>query len=790
MMPRSLRLTFCCLMMYGLSLFSMACNAQSNEPLLVPYPKSITMDKGELAIAASTKIVPASDTLLPLANIFSDEILALTGQKLAVVKGTAGAGDIAIEISPDLKDEAHKVVVSDKVLVQGGNYVGACMGTATVLQSIRTSGPKVTIPCMTVQDKPYPKYTGMMQDVARQFNSIEDLKDCVQLARIYKMKYFHLHLTDDQMFTFPSAKYPKLKGVYTLDQLKDLVKYGDDRGVTIIPEFEIPGHSSALAAPYKEIFGDTQGCVINFINPQAIPMLADIINEMCDIFQSSPYFHMGSDESNFALFETWPDVVENRKQTGRNTPQQHCWLINEINKVVKKRGKQLIVWEGFEMPEVDKDVVVMEWDGRFFSPKPITAAGYKIINVPWVPSIGWPARANYEWNMWLVGSQDREPDQLPRAQDPEQDVVVGGQMVFWECPGTVAVYALRRTAPARHERCHSPDAGKTFEDFSRRWAGSDRVLDMMIHRFTIKADGLFSNPDGWFAKQVTLTPEISPTVQGATLRHTTDRKDVTAQSPAWTAPLTLKETTQIRTRLYDAAGKPLGSQRMVDYVCRPLDGHAEGLLSSTLRSRRFADPITVTVKSVQPGEIRYTLDGQKPTAKSALYAGPVKIAGGTTTFQAALFGPDGKQIGEPWGDTYTWVNYEKNLTTGKPVLTSKGPTENTYPVDGYVEPDNHWGGDAGGWYQVDLEKVHTLNEVHLYTWYGDGRVYTYTIELSVDGKTWKKVVDGSANKVVTSDKGYRHKIDPTDGRYVRVTMLTNTSNPAIHICEIRVYEQK
>ncbi|MCY2930622.1 MAG: chitobiase/beta-hexosaminidase C-terminal domain-containing protein [Planctomycetota bacterium] len=442
------------------------------------------------------------------------------------------------------------------------------------------------------------------------------------------------------------------------------------------------------------------------------------------------------------------------------------------------------------MPEVDKDVIVFEWDGRFFSPKPITAAGYKIINVPWEPSVGWPARANYEWNMWLVGSQDREPDQLPRAADPAQDVVIGGQMVFWECPGTVAVYMLRRTAPARHERCHSPDAGKTFEDFSRRWAGSDRVLDLLIHRFTVKADGLFSNPDGWFTKQVTLTPELSPTAAGATLRYTTDGKDVTAQSPEWTAPLALTATTQIRSRLYDAAGKPLGCQRMVDYVCRPLDGQVAGLLSRTLRFRRFADPITVTVTSAQPGEIRYTLDGSKPAAKSALYTGPVKVAGATTRFQAALFTPDGKPIGEPWGETYTWVNYEKNLTTGKPVTTNRGETTNLAPVDGTVEPEVHWGGDSGGWYQVDLQAVHKLNEVHLYTWFGDGRVYTYNIELSVDGKTWKKVVDGSANKVPASEKGYCHKIEPTDARYVRVTMLTNSANPAIHISEIRVYEQK
>ncbi|MCY2930621.1 MAG: family 20 glycosylhydrolase [Planctomycetota bacterium] len=330
----------CCAIMIGLSMLAAACNAQSNEPLFVPYPKTITMDKGELALMGSAKIAAADDKLMTLANIFAGEIHALTGLKLAVVKGAPGAGDIGIEIAPDLKDEAHKVVVSDRVLVQGGNYVGACMGTTTVLQALRGAGEKTAIPRMTVLDKPYPKYTGMMQDVARQYNSIEDLKDCVQLARVYKMKYFHLHLTDDQMFTFPSTKYPKLKGVYTLEQLRELVKFADDRGVTIVPEFEIPGHSSVLAGAYPDVFGDTQGCVINFLTPGALPVLTDLVNEMCDVFKSSPYFHMGSDECNWALFETWPNVVADRKAKNIGTAQQHGWLINEINKVVKKQGRQ------------------------------------------------------------------------------------------------------------------------------------------------------------------------------------------------------------------------------------------------------------------------------------------------------------------------------------------------------------------------------------------------------------------------------------------------------------------
>ena len=390
---------------------------------------------------------------------------------------------------------------------------------------------------------------------------------------------------------------------YTLAELKDLVRFADERGVTIIPEFEMPGHSSQLSVAFTDVFCDSQGCVINFLNPGAMPILTDLVNEMCDVFQSSPYFHMGSDECNWDLFEKRPNVVEDRKINKRGTSQQHGWLINEINKVVKKRGKSLIVWEGFDGPDagVDKDVIVMEWDGRFFPPYDVAAAGYKMISVPWVPAIWATARECYEWNTWLLGSQDRTPDRFKRGT-PEADLVIGGMMQLWECGGDSALPQLRSTAVPRHERIHSPDAGKTYEDFDRRFRSTDQILDLLVHKFVVRTDGLVNYGDTVFKKSLVLTVEPSPSLKNAVFRYTLenaldgkmpsypgDGKKPGPDSPVYTAPIRITESTQFNVQAFDANGKELGFPRLTKYMLRPLSGTMKGLLpQERYRQNRYS----------------------------------------------------------------------------------------------------------------------------------------------------------------------------------------------------------
>ena len=249
------------------------------------------------------------------------------------------------------KGEAHRVMVGEKALVQGGNYGTVALGTVTLLQSVMRRDGQVWIPRLVVTDEPATAYRGLLVDVARRYHSIDNLKQMVQLCRLYKVRYLQLHLTDDQSFMFPSRAYPQLATqnqhggkTYTLDELKDLVAYADARNVTIIPEYEVPGHSAAAnrAMPDLFIIKGTKPyehhASINFAKDEVMQAVATIVGEMCEVFRSTPYFHIGGDEADLALADQNADFQAAFKKY--NLPNQHQLyrkFVVDMNEIVKKQ---------------------------------------------------------------------------------------------------------------------------------------------------------------------------------------------------------------------------------------------------------------------------------------------------------------------------------------------------------------------------------------------------------------------------------------------------------------------
>lgn len=468
-------------------------------PSLVPWPQKVSMRPGVMMLTDAETIIAVDQKLLPLAKILADEIAAETGLRYKAVVGTvasAKAGDIALLFDPKLKAEAHTLTIGQSALVTGGDYAAVAFGTITLLQAIQADKGKHALPQITIADEPRSPFRGLLIDVARKFHSIENLKQIVQLCRLYKINYLQLHLTDDPLFMFPSTTYPQLGskndgGVqpYTLAQLKDLVAYADARGVTIIPEYEVPGHSAAANRAMPDLF-KIKGtkpyehhASINFAKPDVMAAVETIVGEMCDVFQSSPYFHIGGDEADFQFADQNEFFQAAEKKSG--LPDHHELyrkFIVDMNEIVKRRGKKMIVWEGFGRAgkmKIPTDVIVMAYEIRFYKPGDLVKDGYNVINASWTPLYVVNANARppaeiYAWNLFQFKPYGAKAD-APGTVIPPTDRIIGAQMCAWEQPQEQELPSLRGRLPAMAERLWNP----TLTDgahFQKRWTSTDKLL--------------------------------------------------------------------------------------------------------------------------------------------------------------------------------------------------------------------------------------------------------------------------------------------------------------------------
>jgi len=155
---------------------------------LVPWPKSVEVNRGVLILNQDSRIVAEDPILLPLAKVLSDEVYLASALRLEALAGFGRPGDIVLTMSADRNIESYTLDINEMAVIQGGSYDAVALGTVTLLQAIISEGGKVTLPRMVIVDDPDVEYRGLMIDTARNFRPIESLKQCVMLCRLYKIK--------------------------------------------------------------------------------------------------------------------------------------------------------------------------------------------------------------------------------------------------------------------------------------------------------------------------------------------------------------------------------------------------------------------------------------------------------------------------------------------------------------------------------------------------------------------------------------------------------------------------
>lgn len=468
---------------------------------LIPWPKRLEEHPGVMPLTKESRIVAGEKQLEPLSAVLSEELALITGLTLPVVTGPSRAGDIVLKINKSLEagepilvlrnrepvrttEGAHTITIGEQAVVEGFDYRAAAEGSSTILQLLGKANGKFHLSKVTIQDWPHADYCGVMLDVARQDHPIDAIKRVVQLCRLYKARYLQLHLTDDQGWTFPSTKYPQLgtqnygahggvaPRVYKLDELQALVAYTDARGVTLVPEFEMPGHSGAASRALPEIFDAINpqskepvglGCM-NMSSEEIYPALDTLIGEMCDVFKSSPYFHIGSDEvtsGRLSLNSGYKAFMEKRGL--KDDSQLADYFVAQVCEIVKKHGKKAIKWEGLSNTAT-KDVIIMAWEGNSTCASEMIARGYTTITCPWNLGVPWE-----EWNLYRCNA----------SQLKKGDPVLGATLVAWEQPAQFHVSSLRNL-PSRQERTWGPDNSVTVAGFAARFQPLDAIAGKLL----------------------------------------------------------------------------------------------------------------------------------------------------------------------------------------------------------------------------------------------------------------------------------------------------------------------
>ncbi len=479
----------------------LACNTEliidqpSSDIAVVPYPKEITISGKGLVLTEKSSIQANDPTLQPLVHLFQQELLQLTGVALDNTSNKKAA--ILFEIDSSLGPDAYHLSIEEKVLLKGGSYQALAMAKNTLLQLVKQNEKGLILPALIIKDEPDAAYRGLLIDLARKWHSLATVKQLIDLAAFYKVNYLHLHFTDYQSYTLPSKHYPKLATPsrhYSVEELREMEAYSQLRGVTIIPEIDVPGHSSPFVKKYPEIFAiqDTVNnpYIINMGRAEVYQALDLLIGEVLSIFTATPYFHIGGDEAYFAKVLEDSDVQAYmaEHQLGEIHELYRHFLIR-MNTIVKKHGKQMCVWEGFSRQgniSIPKDILVFEFETNKYLPNDLVEDGYTVVNTSWKPLYvvnqkKWSPKTIYNWNIWRWENWwDRVPSFTPIQLKPSPKII-GAEMCAWEQPDSVEIPSIRKRLPSMMERIWNQEEKIPYEQFATYLEQTDQRLSKLIN---------------------------------------------------------------------------------------------------------------------------------------------------------------------------------------------------------------------------------------------------------------------------------------------------------------------
>lgn len=414
-------------------LLAVACNKRVVADYnVIPQVQNLSVKDGDVYVFdSSRKLVYDNQDSRRSLELFAQDLEELVGIRPSVAAGTSedAKGNVYFTLGlQDGRKEAYSInVSSDGILVRAVSPEGIYRATRTLLKSVGTEkASSVEFPSAEVSDWPRFGYRGLMLDVSRHFSDVEMVKRTIDMLALHQLNIFHWHLTDDQGWRIEIKSHPELTevgawrddtvvgrylggtdyptdgkrhgGFYTQEQIREIVAYAKERYIEIIPEIDLPGHTSAVLAAYPQLgcedkeykVANRWGVIRDVLcagNPASLDLFKDIMDEVCDLFPGK-YIHLGGDECVKDRWKACPKCQKKIRELGLKDGSRYSkedylqsWFMGEVASFVQSKGKRVIGWDEILEGVPMDDSVIMSWRGTEGG---ITAArmGHDVVMTP------------------------------------------------------------------------------------------------------------------------------------------------------------------------------------------------------------------------------------------------------------------------------------------------------------------------------------------------------------------------------------------------------------------------
>jgi hexosaminidase len=339
------------------------------------------------------------------------------------------------------EDESYRLTVTpQQARLEAPTPLGALHGMETFLQLVDLDAGGFGLPAVEIDDQPRFPWRGLMLDAARHWMPLEEVLRTLDGMAAVKLNVFHWHLSENQGFRIESKVFPKLHELgsdghyYTQDQARQVIAYAHDRGIRVIPEFDMPGHSTAWFVGYPELASAPGPYKIErhwgIFDPAMDPsreetfqFLDAFIGEMAALFPDA-YFHIGGDEVNGKQWNANPRIQEFKRAQGyQNNEQLQAYFTRRVQAIVEKHGKKMIGWDEVLNPDLPRSIVVQSWRGQKALADAARQGVSGILSNGYYLDLMFSAARHYAVDPLGDGAADLTPEQ--------QKLVLGGEACMW-----------------------------------------------------------------------------------------------------------------------------------------------------------------------------------------------------------------------------------------------------------------------------------------------------------------------------------------------------------------------